>query len=249
MKLHPQARIKPLSKGDTRIGSAGFWNELIKTCNAFRGMRVKSGSKNDFVISDENAELTIIGTDGSGNGGGWHWAHPKEFDAAKAYAVDEAVYVGASNPAIASGASAGVFVCVKTVTGGVTGQLPIDPLPDSDPDGATNYWIPLGAVSESGWNFASPIEFSASSSYAKGEVVIVSPGNSAIASGGTAGMFVCVKSVTGSSVYQLPVWPLPDSDPDGTSNYWMLICFYPTRMTYCQSGVDVDYYVNAQPVP
>lgn len=100
-------------------------------------------------------------------------------------------------------------------------------------------------------------EYDYDRNYAPGQLVIVSPTNDAVLDGNaTAGLWLCVKIGAraaefdaGDPTVHCPIWPLPNVDPDHADNYWMLIAFYPTRMTYCVSGVNTDYYVNAQPVP
>jgi hypothetical protein len=54
-----RGRIPLLVKGDKRIGSAGFWNKLIRSANAFRSLRVVRGAYDAFVIGDENAVLSL----------------------------------------------------------------------------------------------------------------------------------------------------------------------------------------------
>jgi len=107
------------------------------------------------------------------------------------------------------------------------------------------------------WRFASPREYDPDKDYEAGEVVVVSDTNPEVALGNaTAGLWVCLQAGSraarfdaGDPTIYEPIWPLPNVDPDHADNYWMLIAFYPTVMTYCLGGIDTDYYVNAQPVP
>jgi hypothetical protein len=62
-------RIPLLVKGDKRIGSAGFWNKLIRTANAFRSLMVVAGAKSEFVIGDETAILSLDPSLLGGGGG------------------------------------------------------------------------------------------------------------------------------------------------------------------------------------
>lgn len=139
MKPDPKARIEPLKKGDKRIGSRAFHNALVATCNAVRTLKVKTGSKNDFVISDDNAELTIKGTgDDSGTGQGWHWAKTKEYDFTTGYSIDEVVVVSPDNPSIAlEGAVAGLYVSLRSDN---SANAPVWPPPNDSPDHESNFW-------------------------------------------------------------------------------------------------------------
>ena len=147
MKSHPQRRIALLKKGDTRIGSASFYNELIGTCNAFRTMRVKSGSKNDFVISDDNAELTISNAGGGTGSDGWHWMG--EFDSALGYTIGSVVIVSPGNSAegtvISAGKTtlAGMYVCVQGTSASTSAHYPCWPLPSATVSSALNFWMQI----------------------------------------------------------------------------------------------------------
>lgn len=242
---HPRQAIPLMKPGDTRIGSASFHNQIISTCNAIRRLKIVSGSNNEFLLSDDNATLALSANGGrSGSGTGWTWAEPKEFDLNAEYQVEEVVVVVAGGAAT-GGADPGTYVCIQTVAGGITAQLPINPPPDSDPDGVTNFWWPLGGGTSGGWHWAATPEFATATAYSVDEVVTVTPGNGAIgttvATGKkvVAGTYVCIAATTGSTATTYPSWPV--------NGYWQLVSFWPSTVVYCVDGVDTNYYVNAQP--
>lgn len=51
----------------------------------------------------------------------------------------------------------------------------------------------------------------------------------------------------------VPIWSLPDGDPDSENNYWLLVNLYPRRITMCLDvdgvATPTDFYINGQPVP
>ena len=127
---------------------------------------------------------------------------------------------------------------------------------------ATDHALVLSALNKlprdaigGGWRWATPREYdSDTQSYSPGEVVVVSPGNPDETTGDcVAGLYVCLRTgtwVAGSPpTIHKPTWPPANADPDNSANYWWLIALYPSEIPVCVDGVDVPYYVNAQPVP
>jgi hypothetical protein len=122
--------------------------------------------------------------------------------------------------------------------------------------------------SSAGWNWADPIAYDKDSSYAKGEVVVITPTDAIVTAGAedvedggviraTAGIYTATRAVAPVNVgteetpvwsYHVPQWPLfaPDT-PDDPDVYWMLVSLYPNELTICSGGEEIVMYVNAQP--
>ena len=130
-------KIPLLVKGDKRIGSAGFWNKLIRTANAFRSLRVVRGAQDAFVIGDDNAVLSLVETLGGSGAGVWKWANPKEYSAAKVYFENEVVLVSQGNASVPP-AIAGLYVALQQVP---VNTFPVWPLPNASISNAANFWM------------------------------------------------------------------------------------------------------------
>lgn len=137
-------RIPLLSRGDTRIGSAGFWNRLIRSRNAFQSLKVIRGATDGIFIADESATLSIAKFPPEMLTTFWHWAAPKEYNSATTYHVNEVILVSPGNAAIggAGTAIAGLHVALQEVPGGA-GHYPQWPLPNATISNASNFWMLL----------------------------------------------------------------------------------------------------------
>jgi len=147
---HPKKPIPLMKRGDKRLGSAAFYNELISTCNAIRRLKVVKGTQHEFLLSDDNATLAIEGGDaGPDSGSGWFWADPKEYNETLPYFVDEVVMVSPANSAVGTVVVTGkkvvpgIYVCVKDAINLTAAEMPCWPMVNMDPDHASNFWIML----------------------------------------------------------------------------------------------------------
>ena len=99
-----------------------------------------------------------------------------------------------------------------------------------------------------GWNWASPILYSGTATYVKGEVIYIPVGDALITTGyvddygvagedlgtrvyGVAGLWVATQAVPlvpieGGYGHHYPRWPYPSSaGPDNAANFWWLLSF------------------------